>query len=196
MSEVLFISAILLLLVGAMGFYFYSRVSYTDKKIGLLESILLDIKMNMDMDTHLQIPPPLKDPEPFEPEDSEELKPTDTAMYAAAIEEATSGAETSGAEVPALVAEAPPSLPAPDYDSMSREELNALAEKRSLRVTKSMKKPAVINLLRESDKNTSTLNDTEGNAGVHATLSTEGSSGGAPLNMEDSNDLAAETLSS
>jgi len=203
MSEVLFISAILLLLVGAMGFYFYSRVSYTDKKIGLLESILLDIKMNMDMETQQQ-PPPLKAPEPFEPEDSEELKLADTAMYASAIEEAssradTSGADTSGAEtssandVPALVAEAPAP---PDYDSMSRDELNAIAEKRSLRVTKSMKKPAVINLLRESDKNTSTLNDTEGNAGVHATLSTEGSSGGAPLNMEDSADLSAETLSS
>ena len=192
MSEVLFISAILLLLVGAMGFYFYSRVSYTDKKIGLLESILMDIKMNMDMETQLQIPPPLKEAEPFEPEDSEELKPADTAMYAAAIEEASSEAATDSVEdVPAPSAPAPP-----DYDSMSREELNAIAEKRSLRVTKSMKKPAVINLLRESDKNTSTLNDTEGNAGVHATLSTEGSSGGAPLNMEDSADLSAETLSS
>ena len=192
MSEVLFISAILLLLVGAMGFYFYSRVSYTDKKIGLLESILLDIKMNMDMETQQQ-PPPLKAPEPFEPEDSEELKLADTAMYASAIEEASSSADLSEAAVPALVAEAPAP---PDYDSMSRDELNAIAEKRSLRVTKSMKKPAVINLLRESDKNTSTLNDTEGNAGVHATLSTEGSSGGAPLNMEDSADLSAETLSS
>jgi len=192
MSEVLFISAILLLLVGAMGFYFYSRVSYTDKKIGLLESILLDIKMNMDMETQQQAPP-LKEPEPFEPEDSEELKPADTAMYASAIEEAA-----AAESVPALVAEELVATPvaAPDYDSMSREELNAIAEKRSLRVTKSMKKPAVINLLRESDKNTSTLNDTEGNAGVHATLSTEGSSGGAPLNMEDSADLAAETLSS
>jgi len=192
MSEVLFISAILLLLVGAMGFYFYSRVSYTDKKIGLLESILLDIKMNMDMETQQQAPP-LKEPEPFEPEDSEELKPADTAMYASAIEEAA-----AGESVPALVAEEVVVTPvaAPDYDSMSREELNAIAEKRSLRITKSMKKPAVINLLRESDKNTSTLNDTEGNAGVHATLSTEGSSGGAPLNMEDSADLSAETLSS
>ena len=192
MSEVLFISAILLLLVGAMGFYFYSRVSYTDKKISLLESILLDIKMNMDMETQQQVPP-LKEPEPFEPEDSEELKPTDTAMYAAAIEEAA-----AAESVPALVAEEVVATPvaAPDYDSMSRDELNAIAEKRSLRVTKSMKKPAVINLLRESDKNTSTLNDTEGNAGVHATLSTEGSSGGAPLNMEDSADLSAETLSS
>lgn len=183
MNEALFLSAILLLLIGAMGFYFYSRVTYTDKKINLLESILLDIKMNMDMESQLHIPPPLKEPEPFEPEDSEELKEEAAAMYSSVIEAAATGVEET-MEVEAVAT--------PDYDSMSREELNALAEKRSLRVTKSMKKVAVINLLRESDKNSSVQSDT----GVNATLSTEGSGGGAPLSMEDSNELSAETLSS
>ena len=185
MNEALFLSAVLLILIGAMGFYFYSRVTYTDKKINLLESILLDIKMNMDMESQLHIPPPLKEPEPFEPEDSEELKEdaAAAAAYSSVIEAAATGVEET-AEVEAVST--------PDYDSMSREELNALAEKRSLRVTKSMKKVAVINLLRESDKNSSVQSDT----GVNATLSTEGSGGGAPLSMEDSNELSAETLSS
>jgi len=188
MSEVLFLSAVMLLLIGAMGFYFYSRVSYTDKKINLLESILLDIKMNMDMEQPLHIPPPLKEPEPFEPEDSEELKEDTAAMYSSVMEEAA--AATENEDSTDATDAAPATLP--DYDSMSREELNALAEKRSLRVTKSMKKGGVINLLRESDRNSSMQTDT----GVNATLSTEGSSGGAPLNMEDSNELSAETLSS
>lgn len=186
MNEALFLSAILLLLIGAMGFYFYSRVTYTDKKINLLESILLDIKMTMDMESQLHIPPPLKEPEPFEPEDSEELKEEAAAMYSSVIEAAATGLDES-AETPVVEAAA-----MPDYDSMSREELNALAEKRSLRVTKSMKKGQVISLLRESDKNSSVQTDT----GVNATLSTEGSGGGAPLTMEDSNELSAETLSS
>ena len=180
MTEVLFLFAVVLLLMGAMGFYFYSRVSYTDKKISLLESILLDIKMNMDMDNHLQIPPPLKEPEPFEPEDSEELK-ADAEMYSSVMEAAATGLdETAAVEEVATPA-------APDYDSMSREELNALAEKRSLRVTKSMKKTAVVNLLREADKATAVQ------TGAEATLSTEGSVGGAPLGSES---LDAETLSS
>ena len=179
MTEVLFLFAVVLLLMGAMGFYFYSRVSYTDKKIGLLESILLDIKMNMDMDNHLQIPPPLKEPEPFEPEDSEELK-ADAEMYSSVMEAAATGLDETAAEEVATPA-------APDYDSMSREELNALAEKRSLRVTKSMKKTAVVNLLREADKATAVQ------TGAEATLSTEGSVGGAPLGSES---LDAETLSS
>ena len=49
MNESIFVTAILLLLVGAMGFYFYTRIAYTDKKLGLLESLLLDLKMHMDM---------------------------------------------------------------------------------------------------------------------------------------------------
>lgn len=184
MTEVLFLSAILLLLIGAMGFYFYSRAAYTEKKVNLLESILLDIKMNMDMDTHLQIPPPLKDPEPFEPEDSEVLQ-ADTAMYTSVMEEAAA----TGTTVTEVLEDAPQQQT--DYDAMSREELAALAEKRSLRVTKSMKKGTIANLLRESDKNTSTLTGTESDGGVGATLSTEGSGGGAPLNMEDVAEIPA-----
>jgi hypothetical protein len=183
MSEVLFLSAVLLLLIGAMGFYFYSRVAYTEKKVSLLESILLDIKMNMDMENQMHIPPPLKEPEPFEPEDSEVLK-EDAAMYTSVIEEAVTATEPAASVVPT-----------PDYELMSRDELSALAEKRSLRVTKSMKKGAIVNMLRESDKNTSTLSDTEKDGGVHATLSTEGSGGGAPLHMEDATEISAESLS-
>ena len=187
MSEVLFLSALLLLMMGAMAFYFYSRVTYTEKKVNLIESILLDIKMNMDMETQLHIAPPLKDPEPFEPEDSEVLK-DEAAMYTSVIEEAVTEAVSE--------TEAPVAAPVlPEYDLMSREELAAIAEKRSLRVTKSMKKAAIVNLLRESDKNTSTLSDTEKDGGVHATLSTEGSGGGAPLHMEDATEISADSLS-
>ena len=186
MSEVLFLSAVLLLLIGAVAFYFYSRVSYTEKKVNLLESILLDIKMNMDMETQLHIPPPLKAPEPFEPEDSEELKAGDAAMYSSVIEEASTGVEVSAEEMAAPAAN---TVPTPDYDMLSREELAALAEKRSLRVTKSMKKGAIVNMLRESDKNSSTQTGTETDGGVGAKLSTEGSAAGAPLDMGDATEV-------
>ena len=141
MSETLFLFAVLLLLIGATGFYFFSRVAYIDKKIGLLESILLDLKMNMDMENQIEVLPPIKeDAEPFEPEDSEELKDDAVAMYSSVIENAASAPSEA------------PVVSAPDYDSMSREDLTALAEKRSLRVTKSMKKVSIVNLLRETDK--------------------------------------------
>ena len=43
-------ASVLLLLIGAMGFYFYTRILYTEKKISLLETILLDIKMMLEME--------------------------------------------------------------------------------------------------------------------------------------------------
>ena len=50
MGEVLFFTAIMLLLLGAASFYFYARLTYTEKKLNLLETILLDIKMMVEME--------------------------------------------------------------------------------------------------------------------------------------------------
>lgn len=183
MNESIFVTAILLLLVGAMGFYFYTRIAYTDKKLGLLESLLLDLKMHMDMEVPLHIPPPVKEPEPFEPEDSEELKADEAAMYTSVMESAAAVPE----EVVVTVAEESSSASAVDYDSMSREDLMSLAQKKGLRVTKSMKKGAVVNLLRESEKNSSTVSNMDGGS--------ESSEMGAPISMEDTVELPMESLS-
>jgi hypothetical protein len=183
MNESIFVTAILLLLVGAMGFYFYTRIAYTDKKLGLLESLLLDLKMHMDMEVSLHIPPPVKEPEPFEPEDSEELKADEAAMYTSVMESAAAVPE----EVVVTVAEESSSASAVDYDSMSREDLMSLAQKKGLRVTKSMKKGAVVNLLRESEKNSSTVSNMDGGS--------ESSEMGAPISMEDTVELPMESLS-
>jgi hypothetical protein len=183
MNESIFVTAILLLLVGAMGFYFYTRIAYTDKKLGLLESLLLDLKMHMDMEAPLHIPPPVKEPEPFEPEDSEELKADEAAMYTSVMESAAAVQEEA---VVTVAAENSPAS-AVDYDSMSREDLMSLAQKKGLRVTKSMKKAAVVNLLRESEKNSSTVSNMDGGS--------ESSEMGAPISMEDTVELPMESLS-
>jgi hypothetical protein len=182
MNESIFVTAILLLLVGAMGFYFYTRIAYTDKKLGLLESLLLDLKMHMDMEAPLHIPPPTKEAEPFEPEDSEELKAEEAAMYTSVIESAASGPD----EVVVSVA-ADASASTVDYDSMGRDDLMTLAQKKGLRVTKSMKKAAIVNLLRESEKNSSPVTNMDGGS--------ESSEMGAPISMEDTVELPMESLS-
>ena len=184
MNESIFVTAILLLLVGAMGFYFYTRIAYTDKKLGLLESLLLDLKMHMDMEAPLHIPPPVKEPEPFEPEDSEELKADEAAMYTSVMDSAAATGVPE--EVVVTVAVDSPAS-AVDYDSMSREDLMSLAQKKGLRVTKSMKKGAIVNLLRESEKNSSTVSNMDGGS--------ESSEMGAPISMEDTVELPMESLS-
>ena len=155
MGEVVFVAAILLLLIGAMGFYFYSRMLYNEKKMNLLETILLDIKMMMEMEDQAPpLLPPKKEhviigaPEMVQAAEVEELKTEDSGYYAGVIESAAK-------EEPVATAETV------DYEALSRDELAALAEKRSLRVTKRMNRQTLLTVLRESDKNTSVPQEQE-----------------------------------
>jgi len=180
MAEAIFLAIILLLLIGAMGFYFYSRMAYNEKKMNLLETILLDMKMMMEME---EVPPPLPPrkeniiisaPEMVQPSDVEELKAEEdvSGYYAGVIESVAA----ESAPVERVPAEAHVDLV--DYESMNRDDLAALAEKRSLRVTKRMNRQTLLTLLRESDKNSS----------VPSEQVDGGSSAGAPI--DGSEDIA------
>lgn len=201
MSEVLFVSSVLLLLIGAMAFYFYSRIAYTERKIQLLETIMLDIKMMVEMEDSerrivLQAPhgvvkrsmPPvpveapvagatpeavLSEPESLETTDSEELK-NEAEFYNSVIE--------SAAAAPELVASA--TGISTEYESMSRDEIASLAEKRGLRVTKRMNRQTITSMLRDSDKNSSTP-DELGKDGT-AVLGSSIENKGAPLDVPES----------
>ena len=59
-SESLTIGLLLSLVFGALFFYIYSRVTYVEKRISLMENILLDIKISQEqMPSHVlpQVPP-------------------------------------------------------------------------------------------------------------------------------------------
>jgi len=200
MSEVLFVASVLLLLIGAMAFYFYSRIVYTDRKIQLLETIMLDIKMMVEMEDSerrivLQAPhgvvkrsmPPmpapapvdvapevvLSEPESLETADSEELK--NAEFYNSVIESAAAAPELAVANATGLSTE---------YESMSRDEIASLAEKRGLRVTKRMNRQTITSMLRDSDKNSSTP-DELGKDGT-AVLGSSIENKGAPLDVSES----------
>lgn len=206
MSEVLFVSSVLLLLIGAMAFYFYSRIVYTERKIQLLETIMLDIKMMVEMEDSdrrfiVQAPhgvvkrsvapmpapalaPPapvdiapealLSEPESLETTDSEELK-SEAEFYNSVIESAAAAPELAVASATGLSS---------DYESMSRDEIASLAEKRGLRVTKRMNRQTITSMLRDSDKNSSTP-DELGKDGT-AVLGSSIENKGAPLDVSES----------
>jgi len=199
MSEVVFLSAVFLLLIGAIGFYLYSRLAYTDRKMNYLESMLIDMRMRAEMEKHQGHPQPplpqMKNPEPLTEEDAEEIS-DEKAFYNSVInsvanEEATAPVdkpvEDATNVVPTLVV---------DYESMTRDDVAAIAEKKSLRVTKRMQKAAIVNLLRESEKNTSAMSETGKDGGAPTGTATpfpmEGSGSGAPISLgTPSNSLSA-----
>jgi hypothetical protein len=197
MNEILVVGVLFLVLLGAASFYFYSRLLYTERKMGLIESILLDIKMSMDMEEEHNVvyegtmgpggKVTMTAPAPAPNANSE----SDIAYYNAVLESTGNPEETTKvSEVVAEVAEvaaAAPAQPQPipsselNYDAYTRDELAAIAERRGLRVTKRMGKTAIVNLLRESPANPSTKSEQEVTDGAPASSSLEGSSGGAPL---------------
>jgi hypothetical protein len=153
MSDTLFLTAALLLLIGALGLYFYSKVSYIDRKLNYVESILIDLRMKQEMERResAPLPVPLKSPEPLQTGDSEELK-DEKEFYASVIESVAGVQENTESNDEVNDAT---NVVTPDYDSMNRDEVAAIAEKKSIRVTKRMNKSTLINLLRESEKNAS-----------------------------------------
>ena len=54
MLETVVIGVITLLIVAASTFYLYSRLVYSERKISLMENLLLDIKMAMEMEREVQ----------------------------------------------------------------------------------------------------------------------------------------------
>jgi hypothetical protein len=151
--------------MGAAAFFLYSRLIYAERKIGLIESILLDIKMSMEMEEeHAHALPPKEAPVFSPVVDETGSGPTgtvnpsgpstedDIAYYSSVIESATSEASQVASEVPEPV---PAPASALNYDAYTRDELAAIAEKRGLRVTKRMSKGAITDLLRGSEQTSS-----------------------------------------
>ena len=192
--ELLVLGFIFFVLVGSLSFYFYSRLLYVERKLNLLETILLDIKMTMEMEdaphhqfnTNFHGSPVQKEMPPIIIEDvsGTPLEPSvkDQADFYNQVLEST----------PSVVAEdvVLPVETKPDYESMTREELVALAEKRGLRLTKGIRKPALVTLMREADKNSS--NDHETGKGDGVTGNLERSGEGAPLDMVETDTLSME----
>jgi len=195
MNEILVVGVLFLVLLGAASFYFYSRLLYTERKMGLIESILLDIKMSMDMEEEHDVvyegtrgPGGKVTMAPAGAPAAEASTEADMAYYNAVLESTSVPAAESTTKVTEVVPDAPlapPPQPIPatelNYDAYTRDELAAIAERRGLRVTKRMGKTAIVNLLRESGANPSGASEQEVADGAPASSSLEGGNGGAPL---------------
>jgi len=202
MSETLIVGVLFVLLLAAVTFYFHSRMLYSERKIGLLENVLLDIKINMEMmsehgNDHLPGAVPSSNKVVASNEKDE------MAFYNSILEEVKTDASRpvlpdgpTGLEGPqehldvaTATADAPAPSPQVNYDDMSREELVVLVVLHGTGATERMSKQNIATLLRESDKNTygasQSGNEVNGPAGASNGIpSVEGSSLGAPLDMD------------
>jgi hypothetical protein len=140
LSDSITIGILLLLIFGAVSFYLYSRMSQTEKRLGLLENLLLTLKLSTE--ASLMGPEsvePISSPAPLNPEDVDDVHEED---YAAMLKATSHSASPSMAPAKSEEADAEELLRSMhvekktsvdvNYESMSAKELKALVKERNL----------------------------------------------------------------
>jgi len=143
LSDSITIGILLLLIFGAVSFYLYSRMSQTEKRLGLLENLLLTLKLSTE--ASLMGPDsvePISSPAPLNPEDVDDVHEEDYAamLKASSPHGASSSAPSAPVKSDELDAEEvlrsmnldKKASVDVNYESMSAKELKALVKERNL----------------------------------------------------------------
>jgi hypothetical protein len=178
------ISAVVLLIVGAVCFYLFTRIKQVEKKLALMEGILLDLKTATEAG-FLGFPAGFAEVEEADDEEAEDdeeaflpLKPDEDAESSDSDNDTGLNAVRK-IEIDELIANAATSIPSfdeaeeenlqsdsgsvqvtkmdPDLESMSFSELSTLAKSRGMTVTSKMRKTQLLTALRQMEVATSLL---------------------------------------
>lgn len=160
--DALIVGLVVLVVCGAAFFYLYMRISFYERKGSMMESVIVDLKMAIDslMSSGFRggasipvspspedVPVQLSGPIPLESSESEPIP--EESFYSSVLEQAHEEVETSedatitvGPEIPADANT--------DFETMTKNDLLAEAEKRGLRARKNMNRTDLLTLLRRS----------------------------------------------
>jgi len=184
MNDALMIGIVLTLVFGAIIFYLYNRLSMTERKMGLVEGVLTDLKIMMDaapfMASHVHNEHPsmqefepspeylnaISGPFPLKEEEVEDVASSEDEYKQAMDQSSPRVSETpykslqidelAGAPVTATNAISVTKL-SPDLDSMTLKELQALAKEKGVTIAAGSRRKAIIDLLKSSDTVQGTL---------------------------------------
>jgi hypothetical protein len=150
LSDSLTIGILLILVFGAVSFYLYSRMGQNEKRLGLLENLLLTLKMSTeaslsgpDMVEAMSGPTPLRE---------DEVDQVNEEEYADMLKEVPSGAPgpfgpgpsgSEEAEAEELLRSMNVEKVSVNYESMTVKELRGLATERGLPASLTKKKELV-----------------------------------------------------
>lgn len=163
LSDSLTVGILLILVFGAAAFYLYSRLTQTDKRLSLMENVLLTLKMSTE--ASMMGPDsvePVSMPSPLQADDVDDV---DEEQYAEMLKHASVGhsEEAAAEELLRSIPTTPPAAaeaaaePATarkmdaNYESLSLKELQSLAKTRGLAAgTKVTKKRELIDFLKRA----------------------------------------------
>lgn len=163
MNDAIMVGVILTLVFGAIVFYLYNRLSMAERKMGLVEGVLTDLKIMMDAAPYASEPSPYagghSSMHEFEPS-PEYLSAISgpVPLKADEVEEVAEESRTlqidelAGVPVTATNSINVTKL-SPDLETMTLKELSGLAKERGLTVSSGMRRKALIEMLKESPAN-------------------------------------------
>lgn len=169
LSDSVTIGIVLALVFGALFFYIYSRLTQNEKRVSLIENMLIDLKMTLEGGwshgmAHLQEDngeetleanvinhiEPVSPPEPLNKEDvdEEDIYKEVLAQSSQEDEEPETKTVTLGSS---KSSSAQVTKVQPNYESMSTKELKSLVKSRNLMVPSAAGKKELIATLRKAD---------------------------------------------
>jgi hypothetical protein len=188
LSDSVTIGIVLALVFGALFFYIYSRVTQNEKRVSLIENMLIDLKMTLEGGwshgmAHLQEEngeetleanvinhvEPVSPPEPLNKDDVDEED-----IYKEVLAQSSPVEEEEEPEVKTVMLGSPKSSSVqvtkvqPNYESMSTKELKSLVKSRSLVVPSAAGKKELIATLRKADSSSVSPTTIEGGTFVPA----------------------------
>ena len=183
-NESLTIGLLLAVVFGGICFYLYTRVVYTEKRISLMENILLDIKMAQEQKP-LHVLPPIPNEVSFQDtvarntetyqnsnlvEHDEMLEQNLEETLKETLEELPNFEnEEDTTEYTELLNQVSTETVVPqetvknNYDSMSKDELLELVKKRGLRAGNRPGREKLISLLEKADETAQSVQPVETN---------------------------------
>jgi hypothetical protein len=182
LSDTLTVGLVLVLLFGSIALYLYTRIQQTEQKISLLETILLDLKMSGEIKSYSELPASeiqemtaggslttesISEYKPFDDSDADDdIYPGATVGSSSPIKNVSPASSVSGGDIDTfdyknVIADAvqseDTSKVSVNYESMTIKELQTLAKTRGITGAGSMKKGAVIEALKTSDRSSSSV---------------------------------------
>ena len=169
LNDAIMVGVVLTLIFGAVVFYLYNRLSMTERKLGLFEGILTDLKVMMDAAPFASGPPSMYEfgssaeepitpeylkaisaPVPLEKDEMEDVEYQQTLEEAfepyrtLQVDESGLGPGSTSAPVISVT------KLSPDLDSMTVKELTFLAKERSVSIPAGSRRKDIIEMLKKN----------------------------------------------
>ncbi len=158
-SDGVVIGVVLGLVFAAVSYYLYSRVNQLERKVGLMENILLDLKVTTEQiilsatepvqTAPRHVPSPMSNSSESVADDSDVLPVSNENARSVSVEAGSRGSRASSQTV--VVEREDSTVDNVNYEDMKYKELIALARQKGISGTRNLSKADVIDLIRRHD---------------------------------------------